>query len=172
MKKVSRISKRHYTLKAGAIQLRKLRLDAQAVGEEIERLRVANGTHFDNRLVVEAARDPKSAMHAAFDWDNETAGEKWRLRQAAYLVASVEAVIITPERPDRVTRAFVSTANEKGPTTRHFTSTEYAMNDPDLRAEVLRQALRELAALKRKYVELSELADIFAAIDSTAKMVG
>lgn len=46
------------------------------------------------------------------------------------------------------------------------------MGDPELRAEVVRQALRELAAIKRKYAELTELADIFSAIDSTMKMVG
>jgi len=172
MKKVGRISKKQYTWKNGAVQLRKLRLDAQVIGEEIERLRVTNGKHFDNRLVVDAARDPKSPLHRAFDWDDVKAGERWRLQQAAYLIRSVEVCIVTPEQEERVTRAFVSTSNNQEPRAKHFTSTEYAMSDPELRGEVIRQALRELAAFKRKYAELSELVEIFAAIDATARMVG
>lgn len=38
--------------------------------------------------------------------------------------------------------------------------------EPDKRAALLATALRELAAFRRKYQQLDELADIFAAIDA------
>lgn len=171
-KGVSRISTKVYSWKAGAIQIRKLRLDPQQIGEEIERIRVSKGRHFDNAHVVEAARSPSSPLHRAFTWDDTEAAAAWRIEQAKYLVRSVDVRIVTPERKEIVTRAFVSTASESAPQEKRYTSTEYAMGDPELRAQVVRQALRELAAIKRKYVELSELADVFAAIDSTMKMVG
>lgn len=43
---------------------------------------------------------------------------------------------------------------------------EAEYREPDKRAELLAMASRELAAFRRKYQQLDELADIFAAIDA------
>ena len=40
-------------------------------------------------LVVDAARDPDHPWHDRIDWDNETAGQRWRLMQARALIRSV-----------------------------------------------------------------------------------
>ena len=37
--------------------------------------------------LVEMARNPRSAMHGFFDWDNRIAGEKMREKQAADIIA-------------------------------------------------------------------------------------
>ena len=67
---------------------RSLSADAQKVGEELDALLSIDGT-FTPRRVVDAARDPSSAMHSCFEWDNEKCGELYRIEQARYLVRSV-----------------------------------------------------------------------------------
>jgi hypothetical protein len=67
-------------------------------------------------------------------------------------------------------RAGKSAANNQVPPAKQFTSSEYPMNDPGLRARAIRQTLRELATFKRRHPELSgELAGIFVAIDAAEK---
>lgn len=48
-------------------------------------------------LVVKAARNPKSPLHSAFEWDDSKAGEMYRLEQARSLIANVRAKITTTE---------------------------------------------------------------------------
>ena len=57
------------------------------------------------------------------------------------------------------------------PSKHSYTTTEYALSDPELRAEVIAQALRELSAFRRKYAELNELLPIFAIIDKIRRKV-
>jgi hypothetical protein len=149
------------------------RLDAQVVGEELERVRQSYGTHVTAEQVVEAADDLNSPLHEAFPWDDAEAAREHRLEIARLLLRSVRTVrvvIIGGERKETECREFVSTPAKK-PGTRHYTTTEYAMGDPELRAHVLRQVLLELAAYRRKYAEFSELAIVFAAIDKVRKEV-
>jgi hypothetical protein len=40
--------------------------------------------------VVDFARDPSTALHARFDWDDSEAAEKWRLEQARTIIARVK----------------------------------------------------------------------------------
>jgi hypothetical protein len=132
-------------------------LDPQAVGE-----RLANLPALTPANVVEDARPEDAPTHAAFTWDDAAAAAKCRLEEARYLIRMV--VTVTPDS-DAEERAFV-------PVTIHDTDDqEYvplniAMNDADYRAQVLHRALNELLALKRKYQELYELAQVFAEVDS------
>lgn len=146
------------------------RLNVQIVGEELERIRLSHGVHVTAEQIVEAARDPANPLHEAFPWDDVQAAHEHRLEVARSLLRSVRVIIITPQRTEIEVGGFVSTPSKK-PGTRHYTTTEYAMGDPELRAHVLRQALLELAAFRRKYAELSELAIVFAAIDTARKKV-
>lgn len=56
----------------------------------------------DGRLtpedVVAAARNPKSALHPHFNWDNKEAAHFWRLEQARTLIRSVKINITIDER--------------------------------------------------------------------------
>lgn len=162
----AKIGKR-YSWKPGARFSSKL--DAQAVGTEIERIRRERGEHAGAEDVLQEAKADYSPLHDAFNWDDEAAAHEHRLETARSLLRSVHVVIITPQRKEFTARAFVSTPTPSTPGKHTYTSTEYAMGDPDLRAEVLKQALRELAALRRKYVELSELAEVFSALDDVLK---
>lgn len=43
--------------------------------------------------VVDAARNPKSPLHAYFEWDNDRAADAYRLGQARQLIRSVKITI-------------------------------------------------------------------------------
>jgi hypothetical protein len=156
-----------YSWKPGARFASKL--DAQTVGVEIDRIRREHGEHAGADDVLAEAKDPSNPLHSAFNWDDEAAAHEHRLETARSLLRSVHVVIITPERKEITARAFVSTKSRTEPGKHTYTSTEYAMGDSELRAEVLKVALRELAALRRKYAELSELSEVFSALDHVLK---
>lgn len=50
--------------------------------------------------VVLAARDPESALHGCFEWDDSKAAEHWRLQQARSLIRSVMVKVTVED--DRV----------------------------------------------------------------------
>jgi len=45
-------------------------------------------------LIVESSKNKKSVLHSFFEWDNEKAAEKWRLRQATILLGRIEVKIL------------------------------------------------------------------------------
>lgn len=145
------------------------KLDANVVGPEIERLEKKYKHALEPQQLLDEARSVQSPIHAAFDWNDETAAEKYRLVQARNLLRSVNVTIITPDREERVVPVFVSSQKKTDLTKRSYSSTEYAMSDPELRSEVLKLALREFAALRRKYAELNELSQLFAMVDAAVK---
>jgi hypothetical protein len=160
---------KQYSWNPGAKAFKKL--DAQKVGEELERLRIQHGESLDADEVVEAASNPNSPIHEAFPWDDEQAACEYRREVARRLLRAVRVVIITPQQKEVVVRAFISTPKPKEAQKRTYTSISVTMEDPNLRAEVLKQALRELQALRRKYSDLTELSAIFTVIDRTADKI-
>ena len=65
--------------------------DAQAIGEELERLH-AEGLSRTPRNLLERARNRKSPLHHLFQWDDEKAAELQRIQTARSLIASVDIV--------------------------------------------------------------------------------
>jgi len=140
---------------------RRIKIDAQAAGEELERLRTIHNGRLESEMVVAAASDEGSPLHAAFEWDDRIAAGAYRIEQAKYLIRSIEVVMETPGDAKPV-RAFVSVVRDED---RSYTSVSHALADPDLRQQVLLNALRELEAWRHRYAELVELANVFAIID-------
>lgn len=137
-------------------------IDAQTVGEELERIRVYNNGRLEPSLVVDAARPPDAALHDAFEWDDAKAAEAHRADQARYIIRHIEVVIDKAEGDPTPVRAFVSVKRDED---RSYTAVTDALSDPTLRAQVLAGALKELEAWRHRYAELLELAKVFAVID-------
>ena len=147
--------------------------DAALVNEELTCL---YDTHGELRPadVVRVAEDHDSALHRHFQWDDEEAAHQHRLKQARNLIQSVEIRRVDDERADedgRV-RAWVSIArtsfNAEGNEVGHraYVPMTEAMSNEETRVLVLKQALYDLNALQRKYGTLTELAAVFAAVDT------
>ncbi|QCI93376.1 hypothetical protein [Novosphingobium sp. EMRT-2] len=146
-----------YRWKEGA----RISVDPQAAGDELERIRVRHNGRLEPEWVVHTAKAAKNPLHDLFEWDDNVAAQNYRVDQARGIIRSIEVVVEAAEERKPM-RAFVSVVQERD---RSYTSVVHAMSDPDLRKQVLRAALTELEAWRKRYAELVELAQVFAAID-------
>ena len=143
-----------YKFKSGA----RCSVSAQVAGEECAKLE-AQG-RLTPRNLVEESRPDDAPLHDCFEWDDETAAEKYREAQAGYIIRSIEVVTEEIKEP---TRAFVSIV--KGNKPKPYKSIEVVLRNRDSREAMLDQALRELESFRHKYEQLSELAEVFSAIE-------
>lgn len=142
-----------YKIKSGA----RLPVSAQVAGEECKRLE-SEGRLTPQDLVNES-RAEDAPLHNCFEWDDSIAAEKWRYTQAAYIIRSVE---VTIEQTSEPTRAFVATISDGN---RTYKDVGVVLRNADSREELLRNAMRDLLAFRRKYQNLREIADVIDAID-------
>lgn len=138
-----------------------LPVDAQTAGEHLSELEEQHKS-LTPEIVLEDARPSDAVLHSCFEWNDQSAAEKYRLNQARYLICNLVVVQQTSDTPKSV-RAFVSIAPlpQKG----EYVSVARAIVDPRYREQILQNAISELRAFKKKYADLKELADVFDAID-------
>lgn len=108
--------------------------------------------------VVAFARNPRTALHSSFEWDNTRAAQLYRLEQARHLIRTV--VHIEP-RVNKVIQTYVSVPSRRR-NGLGFTRTIEALSDAQMRAELLNEALEDLNAFLTKYKSLKELAKLFS----------
>lgn len=134
------------------------KVSADVAGRECERL-AATSEGLTPDTLLEASRDAAAPLHGCFTWDDAVAGEAYRRIEARQII---NALIIEPDVEHKEpVRAFFRVQDARA-----FEPTSVIMREQDKRAALLATALRELAAFRRKYQQLDELADIFAAIDA------
>ena len=149
-----------YTFADGARLQPGAKADPQVVGEHLELLRAQSGGELTPVAVIDDARNDNSPLHRLFEWDDTEAARQHRLWQARHLIGSVVVRLVGGQgEPPKLTRAFVNLRVEEG---QFYTSIRAAMADPDQRAIVLADALRDLQRIERKYGDLEELAALFA----------
>lgn len=134
-----------------------------AIREELEALRDNNDGILNAESVVEFAKDTSTALHAVFEWDDTEAAHQYRLEQARRIIRINLQIIPTPEGNVKVPVyvSLVSDRTQPGGGYRRLTD---VMNDPDLRAQLLEQALADFCRVQKKYENLQELTPIFSAI--------
>jgi len=139
------------------------KLDAQVALDEMNKIRKKNGGELAPEYVVEAAKAKRSKLHTFFEWDDGLAASKFRLSQAGLLMRSVE--VEKSELPGASTRALELVRSKKVPKQMVYKPIEEVMKDPEDRAELLKRALSELLATRRKFSILQELSIVFREID-------
>lgn len=150
--------------------------NVQEVGVELGRIWKANREVLTPEIVLKNAQSETSPIHHCFTWDDSEAAQKCRLIEAQMLIRSIK-VIVEPHpqaKPIQV-RAFVSIdkneserdesePGEVKPDRSYIPLAKVISND-DYRKQMLRQALAELAAFRRKYSILTELSEVFSAAE-------
>jgi hypothetical protein len=108
-------------------------------------------------LLVEAARPVDAPLHDRFEWDDEIAGERYRLDQARDLIRRVKVVFrdATETEQAHSFRAYSSITTDTG---RAYVPTQAALEDPFQRRLLIQQLRREMAALRSKFEHLEEWA--------------
>ena len=148
-----------YRWKPGA----SVKIDAQTAGEELERIRIRHNGRLTQEIVLNEAQKKGSPLHKHFDWSDALAAKRWRLDQAAYLIRSIEVFVTSARKKEPVAiRAMVNVIREDD---RSYTSVQDALADPELRAQVVAQAWRELEQWRKRHAELVEFAKVFVVID-------
>lgn len=134
-----------------------IKADAEEAGKMCEELSQTIGLTPESLL--EANKAEEAPLHNEFEWDDTEAAHKYRLGQARHII---QCLITIPEGAAEETapvRAFFVT--EK---TSKYEHIDVILHNEDKRAIMLRQAIAELNAFKKKYAELAELTALFEQI--------
>jgi hypothetical protein len=147
---------------------RMTKTDAKLASEALQRIHEKH-SKLTGRLVLEAASDPRSPLHKFFEWDDTKAAERHRLAQAGALIRTIKiSVSIVGKQEPRSMPAYVSVVGDQG---RSYQPTMRAMRSPNLRDQIVQQALEDLAAWQARYKNLSEFAEVMSAIHIVRKRV-
>ena len=135
-----------------------------------EALYERHGGRMSPRIILDEAASPSSPFHDEFIWDNEVAGEGYRLAQAAQLIRKWRGAILRIDQEKRVVHVEVvrraqSPERQRGKGHDSYRTIEDIMADPDMREDMLRTVLKELNAYRKRYAQLYELAEVWAALD-------
>lgn len=117
---------------------------------ELDRLVKKHGGTVTAQQVVRFAKNPRTALHTYFEWDDQVAGERYRLDQAEQYLRVVATVIQVPGSGDSVrVRAFLSLPSDRGTGT--YRPVEDVMADPAREAECMEMLRRDIVSLERRY---------------------
>lgn len=111
-----------------------------------------------HEVVAWAQNNPGSALHAAIDWDDESAAYQHRLWQVRKLI-EIHVTIAGPTH-----ERFISLSIDR-PVGGGYRNMADVLQAQDLTQIMLRDALRELERMQDKYRHINELADVWAAVD-------
>lgn len=129
--------------------------DAQLVAEEIASI----GESATPAQIVDMARDNGTELHKCFEWDDAIAAEKHRLDQARQVVRHL--VIRETVKEDKPPiRFFFRPESGAG-----YQPTQVIVRNQDSYQALLKSAMRDLEALRAKYHSLTELEQVFDAIE-------
>lgn len=131
--------------------------------------------HISPALLVEEARHPSSPFHEYFTWDDEEAGEQYRLIQAGQLIRKWKGSVIRINSDTKTIKieSMRRVQSPQGQRTKggaSYQTVEEIMADPVKREDMLRTVLKELSAYRKRYAELIALADVWRAIDDAIEL--
>jgi hypothetical protein len=145
-------------------------IPADVVYSELIAVKKNNNGNLTPDDVVEAAKDPASAMHNWFTWEDTEAARRYRLMEAGSLIRSIE--VVYKEAPKMERRAFeISYRKKTGDSesrTIYRTAAEAAA-DPDTHARLIAEAVRTLMAWRKRFAALQELHHIMTQIDAVVE---
>lgn len=142
---------------------------AQVYGGCIEEIAMKRNGAITPRDTVDVAEDINSPLHDYFDWNDETAGAKYRLYQARQLINHL-IVVVETEGGETEQKAYLNVSVvSDGKVEPIYVTIEQALTDKEFRNQILAKAIREVEYWQQKYIKYNELVQIFKAIETTRK---
>jgi hypothetical protein len=132
--------------------------DPNVIGNELERITLANNGRLTPHAVVDSARNRRSPLHPHFEWSDKIAAEAYRLDQARELVRTIR--IEDTENSDTPPRRAFLSINDGGTSYRGLAE---VLGSNSLQLRVLQAAERELQAFEHRYQELLDVCSIVRA---------
>lgn len=113
--------------------------------------------------VIEFAKNPETALHGCFEWDDTEAAHQYRLQQARQILRVYVEVV--PAASAEPVRAFVSLTSDRTKEGGGYRVITDVMSDESLRRQMLNDAFRQFRAMQAKYKHLQQLAKVWDAVD-------
>lgn len=141
--------------------------------EEVLEVKETYGLTAEN--ILRKASKKSSPLYDLFDWDDSSAGEKWRLAQARVFINEIKIIVENKEMYAfenvnvRVQNAEIKNNNQKMFGNREYKTIIEIMNNEDYRAQLIKRALSEVNYWKERHAELTELNPIFITIETENK---
>jgi hypothetical protein len=131
------------------------KLDAQKVGESLERIFAATTGADKADAVWRAAQSPRHYLHKCFEWDVQKAAEAHWHDTAENIIRVIR---VQTKNGDAVP-AYISVSDARGTT---YHSVGDIIKSADLQTAVMRNARRDLVAWQLRYQMLRDICDIVA----------
>lgn len=135
---------------------------ADIVRQEVTRISRNGKRPCHPRELVDVARDETHPLHGSFEWNDSVAGEAYRIEQARRMIRRV--VIIDNTDAPAPEFVHVTRVDRRGNPADGYVPTRVALSCDD-RSGVLADAHSQLRGIKRRFASLTELADVWQAID-------
>jgi len=116
---------------------------AKIFGPRIAELMADRGGKLTPIELLEDARKKESPYHDFFDWDNDSAAEKFRIHQARYLLSNIVEIVIIEKKPS-LQRAFFNVTDETNPTGKVYVTVKTAIKVDSYRTELLNKIIQHL----------------------------
>lgn len=107
--------------------------------------------------VVNLARSEKSVIHNDFEWNDEIAGEKYRVLQAGEMIRNF---VIEEKKTEKSPVRMLHITSEKNV----YKPVEFFVAHDDEYQTLLKRAKMELDGFVKRYSDISELEEVFEAI--------
>jgi hypothetical protein len=156
---------------------RALTFPSLTASEELEIVRESNSGILDAERVVFYARNPETALHSKFQWDDTKAAEAYRLSQARQIIRLEVTVVkaepggkinflpkIQPDNHGSLHRKYVSLSHDRGVDGGYRLLSDVVAN-PAMRHQLLTDAKRDMQIFRKKYGSLDALSGIFSEMD-------
>lgn len=119
----------------------------EAARKEYQRLAAENGGRASAQELVDVAADPANPAHPAFEWDNEIAGNQWRVEQARRIIRSIR--VVADIRSPISVIAFVRDPEAKDEAQGYVATTVLRVDHDLSRRALVDEVRRAVAAMER-----------------------
>jgi hypothetical protein len=149
------------------------KIEAQAVGEELERIRGKRGELTAENVVAES-RPKEAVLHEELDLHlpAKERAELWSRHKARNVINVVQVVSTGPDgKPTgEPVPAYVNITegSAHNPDARNYQPIDDVLSDPVKRANMVQRAMEKLMRVQREFRHLRELEVVWAAIDALA----
>ena len=104
-------------------------------------------------MLLKASKAKSSLLHDNFEWDDTTAGKKFRLHQARQMLNAI-TIQIDSTRTREFQNIIVETKAHK---TRKYYQLDQILTNEDLKKRVLSQIVRQLRTMMKRYTTYKEV---------------
>jgi len=136
----------------------KYKVDAQVAGEEVAR--IASVRPLTAEAIVDESKAEDAPLNPIFEWDNEKASYEWRKQQARVMLGNLVTVQIG-NVPTEATRAYINVSRSDG----EYVGMDIVVRTPSLSENMVRQAIADLNAYRKKYETVAAIKLHFDKLD-------